>query len=92
LLGGLRGYIGGGRTQWPKRWPKPLRVRSVKGGAGIREQRVEGNSVVALATVEELRVHIKRHPAFGVADLMVDGRFQDAFADVALVPALALTA
>jgi hypothetical protein len=87
--------------------------------------------VIALTTIEELRVHVERHPAFGVTDLMLDvghveigrqqhdrdvgppqgvrrdmrerwqaalgqalvsqldGRFQDAFADVALVPALA---
>ncbi|HTC60396.1 MAG TPA: hypothetical protein VK691_09815 [Solirubrobacteraceae bacterium] len=104
---------------------------SVEGVAGICEQRVEGNSVIALATIEELRVHVEGHPAFGVADLMldvghvevgrqehdrdvgpsqgvrrdmwerwqvalgqaligeVDGRFQNAFADVALIPALA---
>ncbi|MFZ2114916.1 MAG: hypothetical protein WAU77_14435 [Solirubrobacteraceae bacterium] len=104
---------------------------SVKGGAGICKQRVEGNSVVALASVKELRVHVERHPAFGMSDLMldvghvevgrqehdrdvgpsqgvrrdvwerwqvalgqaliceVDGRFQNAFADVALIPALA---
>jgi hypothetical protein len=48
---------------WPNRWPKPLLLGPVEAAAGVRDQRVEGDTVVALAPVQELRVHVERHPA-----------------------------
>ncbi|HEY4915360.1 MAG TPA: hypothetical protein VIH92_00470, partial [Solirubrobacteraceae bacterium] len=44
----------------------------VKGAAGIRKQGIEGGAVAALAAVQKLRVHVEGHPAFGVADLVLD--------------------